>query len=79
MYTFCAYMHVYNWAADLWPPYANSRWARHAAASTGLTVSLRAQAPAASGERPNAEWRCAWQRARELGDEAPARHMCTYM
>ena len=72
-------MHVYNWAAHFLPPYANSRWARHAAASTGVTVSLRAQAPAASRERQNAEWRCAWQRARELGDEAPARHMCTYM
>ena len=61
------------------PEDANSRWARHAAASTGVTVSERAQAPAASRERQNAEWRSAWQRARELGDEAPARHMCTYM
>ena len=55
-------MHVYNWEAHFLPPHANSRWARHAAASTGVTVNLRAQAPAASRERQNAEWRSAWQR-----------------
>ena len=58
-------MHVYNWATHLLPPYANSRWARHAAAVHRASAKMRSGASRGSV-------RGSWATRHQLD-------MCTYM